>query len=182
MNLRALALAALLVAATFAPASAQDAQPAAPAAPATTTPPPAPTFTPEHLAAAVEFLTVSGATRGFEDLIPQYLDRVRVGYVSRRPEIGQIINDASFSLIPEFVKRRDDLNASLATLYAAKFSIEELKQLAAFYKTPLGQKLSAGQVEILQQSVPVVDRWSREISNEMARRIVEEVAKKGQKL
>jgi len=157
------------------PAWAQEAAPA-PAAPAV---PEAPA---SQTAAAVEFLTVSGVTQGFEDMIPQFLDQVRVRYVGQRPEIADMINEAALAVVPEFVKRRDDLNRELAKIYTARFTEEELIELVAFYKTPAGQKFSTMQSEVLQASVPIVQAWSRKLSTDMAARIKEEVGKKGQKL
>ena len=160
------------------PALAQDAAqtPAAPAAPAV------PEAAPSHTAVAVEFLTISGVTKGFEDMIPQFLDQVRQRYVGQRPEIAQMINDASLAVVPEFVKRRDELNKELAKIYTTRFTEDELTQMVAFYKTPAGQKFSSMQSEVLQASVPVVQAWSRKLSTDMAARIKEEVGKQGQKL
>jgi uncharacterized protein len=176
--LKRAAAAFFLACASLSPALAQDAAPAAPAAET----PAQPAATPEHTAAAVEFLTASGVTRGFEEMIPQFLDQVRVRYVGQRPEIAEMINEAALSVVPEFVKRRDDLNAALAPIYTSRFTIEELNELVAFYKTAAGQKFSNFQSDVLQASVPVVQNWSRKMSTDMAARIKEEVGKKGQKL
>jgi hypothetical protein len=161
------------------PAAAQQAAPAAPAAPAAD---PVAAIPPEHLAAARDFLVTSGATKGFEDMIPQFLDQGRLRYVAQRPELEKMIDDVALGLVPEIVKQRDVLNDKLAALYTTQFSIDELKEIAAFYHTPVGQKLAANQVKILQASVPVVQAWSRGLSELVARRIKEEVAKQGQKL
>jgi uncharacterized protein len=163
-----------------APASAQDA--AQPPAAAASAAPAQPEAAPSHTAMAIEFLTISGVTRGFEEMIPQFLDQVRLRYVGQRPEIAQMINDASLSLVPEFVKRRDDLNKELAKIYTSRFTEAELTEMVAFYKTPTGQKFSTMQSEVLQASVPVVQAWSRKLSTDMAARIKDEVGKKGQKL
>lgn len=179
-----LSTALILAAAAFLPlsAQAQDAQPAQAPAAAAPAEPAAPEPAPTHLAASMEFLATSKATKGFEEMIPQFLDQIRQRFVTQRPEIAQIINDSSFSLIPEFVKRRDDLNVSLGKLYTTKFSEDELKQLTEFYKSPIGQKLAQEQVKVLAESVPVVQKWSRSLSEDMVKRVKEEVAKKGQKL
>lgn len=166
---------------TFAaPLHAQDAP--TPAAPVTPAEPTLPEPEPAHLQAAVDFLVVSGATKGFEEMIPQFLDQIRGRFVSQRPEIAQVINDASFSLIGDFVTRRDDLNRELGKLYASKFTQDELVELTTFYKSPLGQKLAAEQIKVLSESVPIVQRWSRKIGEDMTNRIKEEVGKKGHKL
>jgi hypothetical protein len=177
-TLSALAFAALVAMPALAQDQAQQPAGGAPAAPA----PAAPEASPSHTQAAVEFLQLSGVTKGFEDMIPQFLDQVRLRYVGQRPEIADMINDASLAVVPEFVKRRDDLNKDLAKIYTARFTEDELNQMVAFYKTPAGQKFSTLQAEVLQASVPVVQAWSRKLSTDMAQRIKEEVAKKGQKL
>ena len=166
--------ACVLAGLALAPAAAQDAATPAPAASAA---PAVPAPAPEHLAAALDFLVTSGATKGFEDMIPQFIDQGRLRYVTQRPELEKVINDAALSLVPEIVKQRDVLNTKLATLYTTEFSVDELKEIAAFYHTPVGQKLAANQVKILQASIPVVQAWSRGLSELVAKRIREEVEK-----
>jgi hypothetical protein len=178
-SLGAAALVASIVLFT-APLHAQDAP--APAAPVTPAEPALPEPEPAHLQAAIDFLVVSGATKGFAEMIPQFLDQIRARFVSQRPEIAQVINDTSFSLIADFVTRRDDLNRELGKLYASKFTKEELEELTAFYKSPLGQKLAVEQVKVLSESVPIVQRWSRTVGEDMTNRIKEEVGKLGHKL
>lgn len=171
------AMAALLLTGAAVPqALAQDAAATPAAAPAE----PAPE--PDHLAAAVDFLNTSGATKGFEDMIPQFIDQGRLRFVTQRPELEGIINEASLALVPEIVKERNTLTARLALLYTKEFTADELKQIAAFYHTPVGQKLASNQVKILEASVPVVQSWSRDLTGLITKRIKEEVAKKGQKL
>jgi len=164
--------ACVLAGLSLAPAAAQDAATPAPAA-APAEPAPAP----EHLAAALDFLVTSGATKGFEDMIPQFIDQGRLRYVGQRPELEKVINDAALSLVPEIVKQRDVLNNQLALLYTKQFTVDELKEIAAFYHTPVGQKLATNQVKILQASIPVVQAWSRGLSELVAKRIREEVEK-----
>jgi uncharacterized protein len=171
--MRTLMAAAFLLAAV-APTAAQEAKPAQPAE--------APAVAASHSEAAMNFLRSSGALKGFEDMIPQFLDQVRVQYVKQRPEIQDMVNEAALAVVPEFVKRRDDLTRDLAAIYTARFTEEELVQMTEFYRSPVGQKLSTIQAEVLQASVPVVQTWSRKLTTDMQSRVKEEVGKKGQKL
>lgn len=45
----------------------------------------------------------------------------------------------------------DELKQPIIQIYAETYTISELKQLAAFYKTPLGQKMAENQNAISQQ-------------------------------
>ncbi|WP_448953242.1 DUF2059 domain-containing protein [Labrys neptuniae] len=180
---RALAIAAvagLLASAAALPASAQNATPA-PAAEVPTGATGA-QATPEQLATAVQFLKVSGLTIGFDDIIPQYLQQATAIYAGQRPELSSMINEAAVSLVPEFMKKRNDLDTSLAKFYTTRFSEDELKQLIAFYQSPVGKKLATQQQEILRDSMPVVQGWTRELQDSVMKRVREEVEKKGGKL
>lgn len=45
------------------------------------------------------------------------------------------------------------MKPELCAIYAKNFTVSELKQLAVFYATPLGQKVSAKTPELMQQSM-----------------------------
>ncbi|GLS22117.1 hypothetical protein GCM10007874_51340 [Labrys miyagiensis] len=181
-------VAGLLAGSAVLPAYAQDATQApaadvptagAPAAPAAST---QPEPSAERLALAIQFLKVSGLTTGFDDIIPQFMTQASQIYASRRPELRGMINDAAISLIPEFVKKRDDLDKALARFYTTKFNDDELKQLVTFYQTPVGAKFSKEQQNILRDSVPVVGNWTRDLQDSIMLRLRQEVQKRGGQL
>ncbi|MGJ4856569.1 DUF2059 domain-containing protein [Labrys sp. KB_33_2] len=177
--LAAAMVAGLLASAAVLPASAQNATPAPTAeVPTGNTAQP----TPEQLATAVQFLKASGLTVGFDDIIPQYLQQATAIYAGQRPELSQIINEAAISLVPEFMKRRGELDNSLAKFYTTRFSEDELKQLITFYESPVGKKLATQQQVILRDSMPVVQGWTRDLQDGVMKRVREEVEKKGGKL
>ncbi|CAM5769549.1 hypothetical protein LMIY3S_02874 [Labrys miyagiensis] len=178
-------VAGLLAGSAALPAFAQDATQAPAADVPTAAAPGAPNLpepSPEQLAIALQFLKASGLTSGFDDIIPQFMTQASQIYASRRPELRGMINEAAISLIPEFVKKRDDLDKSLARFYTSKFSEDELKQLVAFYQTPVGAKFSKEQQNILRDSVPVVGNWTRELQDSIMLRLRQEVQKRGGQL
>ena len=176
--LAAAMVAGLLASAAVLPASAQNATPAPTAEVPTGNAQP----TPEQLATAVQFLKASGLTVGFDDIIPQYLQQATAIYTGQRPELSQTISEAAVSLVPEFMKKRVDLDNSLAKFYTTRFSEDELKQLITFYESPVGKKLATQQQIILRDSMPVVQGWTRDLQNGVMKRVREEVEKKGGKL
>jgi uncharacterized protein len=180
-------VAGLLAGSAALPAFAQDAT-QAPAADVPTAGAPAqaaanqPEPSPEQLAIAIQFLKVSGLTTGFDDIIPQFMTQASQIYASQRPELRSMINDAAVALIPEFVKKRDDLDKALARFYTTKFNEDELKELVAFYQTPVGMKFSKEQQNILRDSIPVVGAWTRDLQDSIMKRMREEVKKRGGQL
>src|SRR5882724_9413203 len=107
------AVAVLALSALATPVLAQEAAPAQPSPAADA----APAAAPSHTAAAIDYLKAAKLTKGFEEMIPVFADQVRLRYVSQRPEVADVINDATIALIPEFVKRQNDLMVALAKLY-----------------------------------------------------------------
>jgi len=56
-----------------------------------------------------------------------------------------------------------ELLDSVAVVYASTFSLEDLRELTAFYESPLGRRLRAAQPGILAQSTAVGQRWGARI-------------------
>jgi hypothetical protein len=61
----------------------------------------------------------------------------------------------------------DSMRPELVRLYADTYTEAELKQLAAFYKTPLGQKTLAKTPELLQRTAMIGARLGQEHSEEL---------------
>jgi len=59
--------------------------------------------------------------------------------------------------------RRGELVDMISVVYDRHFTIEELRQLLAFYDTPLGRKLLAAQPAIAQESVQAGQQWGQRI-------------------
>jgi hypothetical protein len=65
----------------------------------------------------------------------------------------------------------------LAKLYAEEFTVEELNQMAAFYKTPVGQKLASKQSELMAKGAELGQKRVADHSDEL-RQNIEAAAKK----
>jgi uncharacterized protein len=179
----AAAFAGLLAGSAALPAFAQDAtQAPATDAPAAGAPAAQAEPSAEQLATAIQFLKVSGLTSGFDDIIPQFMTQASQIYASQRPELRGMINDAAISLVPVFIQKRGDLDKALARFYTTKFTEDELKQLVAFYQTPVGAKFSKEQQNILRDSVPVVSSWTRDLQDSIMKNLRDEVEKRGGRL
>ncbi len=95
----------------------------------------------QHLQAAVEFLEVcdvkGSMDQGFKvGLAPTIESLKKIGL----PEAGvKELQDAAMQFYAENFKW-DEIKTQLATIYCEDFSESELKELSAFYSTPIGKK------------------------------------------
>ena len=113
-----------------------------------TLPPP-----PENLAAARELIQVMKATDQFKALLPTIMQALKPAFVQGRPEMEKDF-DAILPAINDVAARRvNELAEALAVIYASNFSVAEIHDIAAFYRSPTGQKLLAQQPVIARESL-----------------------------
>ena len=83
------------------------------------------------------------------------------------------------ALIPEFAKRKEEIADIVAQAYAAKFSEAELKELLAFYNSPIGRKVNSELANIMQDAFNKTQQWSGQVSQQLVDRVKAEMKKKG---
>lgn len=66
-------------------------------------------------------------------------------------------------LVPEFRARIPEAVAAVAEIWAAHFTVDEMRQVRAFYETPLGRKTLAVTPQIAQQSMAAGAEWGRRV-------------------
>jgi hypothetical protein len=171
-TLSGLALAAALIAPVL-PAAAQT----APGVSTSTR-----TISPEHLGFARAVIDFTGAANSFDGVIPQILADARALIVRTRPELQSDLDSIIPQLEQKFAKRRDDLLNDIARIYAESFTEEELKDIAAFYQSAIGRKLTATTPKVLEASFVKARDWGQEVSAEVMDSLREEMQKRGHKI
>jgi hypothetical protein len=69
----------------------------------------------------------------------------------------------------------------IAALYAASFSVDELRQIEAFYAQPTGQKFLAKSDALAQASAQVGQDLSQKVAEDLKQRLTEALRQKGRK-
>ncbi len=86
--------------------------------------------------------------------------RPRGSFVQANPDLIRDLREVATQLIPQHEGRRGEINDVLARTYASQFSEAELKELIAFYGTPVGKKLVERRQVILDGGMRGVQAWS----------------------
>ena len=162
------------------------AKPAAPplptaVAPAQVTPPLAPASAPSasQLAAARELVIASGMSRSFYIVIPQFMDQLGTALTQTRPDLIRDLNATMEKLKPEFDKQADEMIDLAAHIYVRLMTEDEMKQAAAFFNSPAGQKYVGTQPAFMTDALSAMQGWQAKISANMTTRVREEMRKKG---
>jgi hypothetical protein len=109
-------------------------------------------------------------------MVDQFLD-LTVGQVSdligelnpgRSALIEQLMRE---HFVPEFRASYGELEGLFAELYARHFTAEEMRELRAFYDTPLGRKTLAAMPNLLAEAARIGQLWGAEIARRAMERL-----------
>jgi hypothetical protein len=152
----------------------QPAKPAAPAPAASTAQP-----SPQQISLARDVVLYSGIARSFEVVVPQYLDQIGANLTRTRPDLIRDLNVVMEQVKPEFDKRVDEMIDNAARIYAARLTEPQLKDTAAFFKSPAGVAYVQVQPALMGDLFPAMQAWQKKMSEDMVTRIRAEMKKKG---
>jgi hypothetical protein len=128
---------------------------------------------------AREIVVASGASRSFEPVVPGILQQAIALFVQQNPDLQQQLMESAQTIKPEFEKRLPEIIDIIARVYAGRFSDAELKEILAFYRSPVGKKYVATLPGILDESFRLTQVWGNRISEEIVTRMRAEMKRRG---
>ncbi len=134
-----------------------------------------------HLALAREVAITSGMTRSFDAMVEPFLDQLEQMNVTR-PEIKQDLQQVVAQLRPELEQQKQKMVDNAAKAFAIRMSEPELKEVAAFYRTPAGKKYVEMQPLLLDDIVKDLATWTQNVSEYIIIRARAEMSKRGHQL
>ena len=138
--------------------------------------------TPAAVAVAREVVELKGGSAMFDPVIISMIEQTKAALMQTNPQLAKDLEAVGTQLRTEFVPRRSELMAEAAKLYANRFSEQELKDMAAFYKSPLGRKMIVQEPLVLDEAFNYVQQWAPRVGEEVMNRFRAEMKKKGHNL
>ncbi|MTW15618.1 DUF2059 domain-containing protein [Rhodoplanes serenus] len=161
-------LAAGVVAAVPAHAQQGAAQQAAPSASA--------------IATARELISIKGGSGMFDPIVSGVIEFVKNTFVPTNPQLAGELGEVAVKLRKDYDAKRAELLGEVARIYAQRFTESELKELVAFYKSPVGKKMASDEPAVIDESLKKAQAWADTFSAEVMTRFREEMKKKGHDL
>jgi hypothetical protein len=176
---RILAAAAVLLALGLAglPASAQQKQ-AAPAAPAPALKP----CSPAAKDSAAEILKFKGAASLYANIIPNIVLQTKESLLSSNLNLQKDLNEVATIVAQSMAGKEKEVGEGMAQVYCNEFSEQELKDLVAFYKSPLGQKLLSSEPRAIQFSMAYMNQWAQNFAETVNGAFRAEMRKRGKQI
>jgi len=134
---------------------------------------------PEALATARQLVAVARSADNVKTMLPSLVQALKSAIVQGRPQVEKDYDAIAPVLIETFSSRLGEFTETVAVIYATTFSVEEMNDIIAFYRTSTGQKLLAKTPTVLQQSMAAGGQFGARIGRELQSRLIEELRKKG---
>ncbi|WP_426413522.1 DUF2059 domain-containing protein [Bradyrhizobium ganzhouense] len=151
------------------PATAQ--QPAAPSAPSAAS-----------IAAAREILTLKNASAMYANAVPGMVEKVKGTLIGQNLNYQKDLNELAPIVAKQLAGREQEIGDGMVGVYAGEFTEQELKDLVAFYKSPLGQKLITNEPKAISLSMQVMNAWAQNFSEVVASAFRAEMKKRGKEM
>jgi len=140
------------------------------------------TPSPDAMTAARSLVTTMKLPDQYKALLPAILLSLKPSLVQDRPEIERDYETMMPMIVDAFTPYYNQMIDAIATVYANNFTASELRDIEAFYRQPVGQKLLEKSPILALQSNQVGQDASRKAADDLRARITEALRQKGHKL
>lgn len=136
-------------------------------------------ITPEHLAAAQEYVEMTDTGKVYEVSLLNSIRRVAQALTRQDPGASETIVKTARDVAQEYIDGGNPLYKQFARIYAIRFTPEELGDIVAFYKSETGQKLLSNNVGINNDLKAAVEVWENNFLVEYEQKVKSALAEKG---
>lgn len=134
---------------------------------------PAQTPSPEAMTAARSLVTTLGLSDQYKALLPVILLGLKPVLTQERPEMERAFDAALPKVAEAYAPYYTAMVDAAATVYANNFTVDELREIEAFYGRPAGKKLLEKSQAIAQQSTQVGQETGRKATEALRARLTE---------
>jgi uncharacterized protein len=137
---------------------------------------------PAAILLAKQIVEIKGARQLFTPLVRGVVEKVKDQFMQTNFMWAKDLNEVAANLEQQYAPRVDELIDMSARIYASHFTESELKQLLAFYQSPVGQKAIVEEPKALDESVASGGQWGDNLADEVVVKMRDEMKKRGHDL
>ena len=137
---------------------------------------------PAAILVAKQIVELKGARQLFTPLVRGVVEKVKDQFMQTNFMWAKDLNEVAANLEKGYAPRVDELVDMAARIYASHFTEAELKQLLAFYQTPVGRKAITEEPKALDESMASGGNWGDALADEVVVKIRDEMKKRGHDL
>ncbi|ASB49281.1 DUF2059 domain-containing protein [Alkalitalea saponilacus] len=113
------------------------------------------------------FLEVNGSSAAYDMMFDQLSMQLKQMAASAPDSVWEDIK------LNIFEPKLKDLNQLTGAMYLKHFTVEEIKEMIAFYESPVGKKLAGLTTQITMESMGVSQQWAMEVFQKMQQHLTD---------
>jgi len=134
---------------------------------------------PASLLLAKQIVEIKGVKAMFDPVVIGVVEKAKSMFLQTNFMWSKDINEVAAQLHRDYDGRVTELVDATARVYAQHFSEAELKQILAFYQSPLGQKMITEEPKAVDESMVDAAKWADNLSEDVVAKMRAEMRKRG---
>ncbi len=128
---------------------------------------------------STQLLELKGGIGAYDPAIDGVIIHHKGVLLQINPNLAKDVNDVEQMMRKEGAARREELHKEIALGYASAFTEQELKDMIAFYKTPLGKKIIEQEPKAGEESTKRAQIWIDKYAETVIAKMRAEMRKRG---
>jgi hypothetical protein len=137
---------------------------------------------PAAIAAAKEILALKNVSAMYASAVPNIVQRTKDTLIQNNLNYQKDLNEVAVVVAQAMAGREKEIGEQMAKIYASDFTEQELKEIVAFYKTPVGQKLLSTEPKSIAASMQYMNQWAQSFAEEVNGQFRAEMRKRGKEI
>ena len=145
-------------------------------------PPPLKPVSAAALAAAKQILTMKNASAMYANAVPNIVAQTKDALLAANLNYQKDLGEVALIVAKNLTGREQEIGDGMAQVYANQFTEQELIDLVAFYKSPLGVKLLSTEPKAIQLSMSYMNQWAQNFAEIVNAQFRAEMRKRGKEI
>lgn len=141
-----------------------------------------PAPSPAAVATAKQILADKHIEDLYKEAVPGLVERTKLTLLQSNLNYQKDLNEVAIKVAKDLAGREKEIGDEIAKIYASRFSEQELKDVAAWYKSPLGKKVIEQEPQIFAASRGFMDQWAQTFSQQIISKFRAEMKARGKEI
>jgi hypothetical protein len=134
------------------------------------------------LQAARDLLAVKKVSGVYASAVPNIVQRTKDAVLASNLSYQKDLEEVAQNISKAMAGKESEIGEQMAKIYASDFTEQELKDLATFYRSALGQKVLSEEPKAIQDSMNYMGQWAQAFQQTVLNQFREEMKKRGKPL
>ena len=125
---------------------------------------------------------MKNASAMYANAVPGIVQQTKQTLLQNNLNYQKDLDEVAVIVAQALAGREKEIGDGMAQVYANEFTEQELKDLVAFYKSPLGQKLLLAEPRAIQFSMSYMNQWAQSFAEVINGQFRAEMKKRGKEI